>query len=74
MTNGIKRSQLRSFQKWGIKHIYENEATILAWDMGAGKSVTVLTAIDDLIEDGIVDRWLIVAPMLVATATYPDVS
>lgn len=72
MTNGIKRSQLRSFQKWGIERIYNNETTILAWDMGAGKSVTVLTAIDDLIEDGIVDRWLIVAPMLVATATYPD--
>lgn len=72
MTNGIKRSQLRSFQKWGIRQIYENEITILGWQMGAGKSVTVLTAADDLLEDGIVKKVLIVAPMLVATATYPD--
>ncbi len=72
MTNGIKRSQLRSFQVWGIDQIYENEITILAWDMGAGKSVTVLTAADDCLEDRIVRRVLIVAPMLVACATYPD--
>lgn len=72
MTNGIKRSQLRSFQKWGVARIYDHEATILAWDMGAGKSVTVLTAADDLLEDGIVKKVLIVAPMLVACATYPD--
>ncbi len=72
MTNGIKRSQLRSFQKWGIRQIYDNEITILGWQMGAGKSVTVLTAADDLLEDGVVKKVLIVAPMLVATATYPD--
>lgn len=72
MTNGIKRSQLRSFQKWGVDRIYNEEITILAWDMGAGKSVTVLTAADDLLEDRIVKKVLIVAPMLVATATYPD--
>lgn len=72
MSNGIKRSQLRSFQKWGIDRIYDNEITILAWDMGAGKSVTVLTAADDLLEDRVIKKWLIVAPMLVACATYPD--
>lgn len=72
MTNGIKRSQLRSFQHWGIDRIYDEEITILAWDMGAGKSVTVLTAADDLLEDRIINKVLIVAPMLVATATYPD--
>lgn len=72
MTNGIKRSQLRSFQKWGINQIYDNEITILAWDMGAGKSVTALTAADDLLEDRVILKVLIVAPMLVACATYPD--
>lgn len=72
MSNGIKRSQLRSFQKWGVERIYDNEVTILAWQMGAGKSVTALTAMDDLLEDGVVRKVLIVAPMLVACATYPD--
>lgn len=63
---------MRSFQKWGVEHIKQNEATILAWSMGAGKSVTVLTAMDDLLENGEIKKVLIVAPMLVATATYPD--
>jgi len=72
MSNGLRRRDLRSFQKWGVDRIYDHEATILAWDMGAGKSVTVLTALDDLLEDRVVKKALIVAPMLVATATYPD--
>lgn len=72
MSNGLRRKDLRSFQKWGVDRIYEHEATILAWDMGAGKSVTALTAMDDLLQDNVIFRVLIVAPMLVATATYPD--
>lgn len=72
MSNGLRRKDMRKVQKWGVDHIYDNEATILAWDMGAGKSVTVLTAMDDLLEDGVVKRVLIVAPLLVAQATIPD--
>lgn len=63
---------MRTYQKWGVDRIYDHEATILAWDMGGGKSVTSLTAMDDLLEDRIVFRVLIVAPMLVARATFPD--
>ncbi|MCQ9146118.1 SNF2-related protein [Ochrobactrum sp. BTU2] len=72
MSNGIRRRDMRRYQKWGVDQIYDNEATILAWDMGAGKSVTALTAMDDLLEDGIVRRVLIIAPLLVAKATFPD--
>lgn len=72
MSNGIKRRDLRPYQKWGINRIYDNETTILAWDLGAGKSVTALTAFDDLLEDKVIKKLLIVAPMLVARATYPD--
>ena len=63
---------LRPIQKWGVDRIYDHEATILAWDMGAGKTVTALTAADDLLEDRIVTKVLIVAPLLVAQATFPD--
>lgn len=63
---------MRDVQKWGVDRIYDHEITILAWDMGAGKSVTALTAMDDLLEDGVVRRVLIVAPLLVAAATFPD--
>lgn len=72
MSNGLRRRDLREFQKWGVEQIVDNEITILAWDMGAGKSVTSLTAADDCLEYGIVKRVLIVAPMLVARATFPD--
>ncbi len=72
MSNGLRRRDMRGYQKWGVDRIYDNEITILAWDMGAGKSVTALTAMDDLLEDREIRKGLIVAPMLVAQATYPD--
>lgn len=64
--------QLRPIQKWGCRRIYNHETTILAWDMGAGKTVVVLTAADDCLYDGIAKRVLIIAPLLVAQATFPD--
>lgn len=72
MTSRPGRKDLRRAQKWGVKRIYDNDITILAWDMGAGKTVTVLTAADDLIEDEVVRRVLIVAPLNVAVGTFPD--
>jgi len=72
MSNGLRRRDMRGFQKWGVRQITDNEITILAWLPGAGKSVTSLTAMDDCLEYGIVKRVLIVAPMLVARATFPD--
>lgn len=72
MSNGLKRRDMRPIQKWGVDRVYDHAATILAWDMGAGKTVTVLTAMDDLLEDRVVRRVLIVAPLLVASATFPD--
>ena len=72
MSNGLKRRDMRPIQKWGVDRVYDHEATILAWDMGAGKTVTVLTAMDDLLEDRVIRRVLIVAPLLVASATFPD--
>lgn len=63
---------LRPIQKWGVNRIYDHKSTILAWDMGAGKTVTVLTAADDLLFDGVIRKVLIIAPLLVAAATFPD--
>lgn len=72
MSNGLRRRDLRAFQKEFVQRIVDEETTILAFDMGAGKTVTALTAMDDCLEYGIVTRVLIVAPMLVARATFPD--
>ncbi len=72
MTKPLSRKDFRRAQRWGVKRIYNNEATILAWDMGSGKTVTALTAADDLLEDREVRKVLVVAPLNVACATFPD--
>lgn len=66
------RKSLRKLQKWGVRLIYRNPVVILAWDMGVGKTITVLTALRDLLDDRKVDKVLIVAPLFVAVATWPD--
>ena len=59
------------YQDYAIKRIV-NEANVgLFLDMGLGKTVITLTAIDRLIHDwGIVRRVLIIAPKKVAEATW----
>lgn len=52
-----------------IKRIAE---LILALDMGTGKTVTTLTAIVDMLDEGRVNKVLIIAPLLVASVTWPD--
>lgn len=71
MTSRARRD-FRRAQRWAVKRIYDHEATILAWDMGSGKTAPCLTAIDDLLEDRVVRYVLIVAPLLVAQVTWPD--
>lgn len=66
------RKSLRKLQKWGVDLIYRKKIVILAWDMGVGKTITVLTALRDLLDDRKVDKVLIVAPLFVAVATWPD--
>jgi len=72
MTRVLTRKDLRRAQRWGAKRIFGHRITILAWPMGSGKSVAVLTGMDDLLEEGHVRRVLLVAPLLVAQATWPD--
>ena len=58
-------------QEAGVRWLIEHPAAALFWGMGSGKTVTTLTAIDqllhDLMEDGPV---LVVAPKRVALSTW----
>ena len=72
MSRDLGRKDLRRAQRWGARRILDHEITILAWDMGSGKTVAVLTGVDDLLERGDIRRVLVVAPLLVAKATWPD--
>ena len=61
----------RPYQELIIDHIIENPRCAIWAEMGVGKTVATLTALDTLqmVEDGPV---LIVAPLRVATVTWPD--
>lgn len=67
-----QKSELRGYQQRLVTHLYENDATIVVARMGAGKSVTALTAIEELILDGQIRHALVIAPKRVATFTWPD--
>lgn len=61
------------YQQAGIDAILEKPGVALWMEMGLGKTVVTLTAIDQLIYDRLeIDKVLIVAPKKVAEATWQD--
>lgn len=61
------------YQSYAKNFIIIHPVSALLLEMGLGKSVTTLTAIDELIYDRFeVSRVLIIAPLRVATATWPS--
>lgn len=63
----LKRSDLHTYQETGVSHIIENDHAGLFLDMGLGKTVTSLTAINHLMYEELeIDSVLIVAPKRVA--------
>lgn len=65
--------QLHEYQKKGVEHILKNDSVGLFMDMGLGKTLTTLTAIDKLIyEEFKARKVLVIAPKKVAQATWKD--
>ena len=59
------------YQKVAIEKIIENDAYALLLDMGLGKTVSTLTAIDKLMNDYLeVEKVLVIAPKRVAEDTW----
>lgn len=58
------------YQQYAINHILDNPASGLFLDMGLGKTVTTLTAIDDLVLFGEINKVLVIAPKRVAEDTW----
>ena len=59
-----------AYQQYAINHIIDNTACGLFLDMGMGKTVSTLTAIDDLMLLGDIDKTLVIAPLRVAEDTW----
>jgi hypothetical protein len=69
----LERSQMHDYQHVGYEFLLANPFSGLFIDMGLGKTVTSATVICDLLahfdND---DKVLIIGPLRVATATWPD--
>jgi SNF2 family DNA or RNA helicase len=64
------RDDLSSEQRKCVQFIGAGEDALIAADVGTGKTVIALTAARDALCDRSVSRWLILAPLLVATDTW----
>ena len=61
------------YQKYAIRFIRETPEALVLLDMGLGKTVITLTAIRQMMaEDPGVRRVLVIAPLRVATGTWPQ--
>lgn len=63
----------RPYQRYAIRRIIDTPAVALLLDMGMGKTVSTLTAINDLMFDRFeVHKVLVIAPLRVALSTWRD--
>ena len=66
-----RRANMRVYQHWSADVIKKLKALLLVLPVGGGKTVSVLTAILDLLEAGEVRRVLVIAPLRVAEEVWP---
>lgn len=59
-----------AYQQYACNHIMDHQASGLFLDMGLGKTITTLTAIDNLLFLGDVNKVLVIAPKRVAEDTW----
>lgn len=59
-------------QQQAVSHIYEHDATLLIAPTGVGKTIITLTALDELINDGVIKRCIVVAPAKVSRGWVDD--
>ena len=63
----------RPYQQYAIQRIIDTPAVALLLDMGMGKTVSTLTAINELVYDRFeVRKVLVIAPLRVALSTWGD--
>ena len=63
--------QLRPYQDDAADFLYERDRAMILAPVGAGKTAITLTAMQAMLDDGLVKRWLVVAPKRVCTDVWP---
>jgi len=69
MVGGVMK--LRDYQEKAADFLYENNRAMILAPVGAGKTALTLTAMQDMLRDGHVKRWLVLAPKRVCTDVWP---
>lgn len=67
----VQPLQLRAYQEQAADFLYERDRAMILAPVGAGKTAITLTAMQAMLDDGHVKRWLVVAPKRVCTDVWP---
>ena len=67
-----QKSELRPYQDRICTHLYQNDEAMAVLRPGSGKTVTALTAIEELLRDEVIRHALVIAPKRVARVVWPD--
>ena len=62
---------LREYQEQAADFVFERDRSMILAKVGAGKTAIALTAMRDYVKEGIVSRWLVVAPRRVCVEVWP---
>ena len=62
---------LRPYQEEAADFLFERDRAMILAPVGAGKTAITLTAMTELIAEGYVERWLVLAPKRVCTDVWP---
>ena len=63
--------KLRPYQDEAADFLFERDRAMILAPVGAGKTAITLTAIADMVDQGLAKRWLVVAPKRVCTDVWP---
>ena len=63
--------KLRPYQDEAADFLYERDRAMILAPVGAGKTAITLTAMDDCLAHGVVERFLVLAPKRVCTDVWP---
>lgn len=64
------KADLHDYQQNAVDWIYNHDASLALCPVGAGKTAIAWTAITELIEDGVVQRPIVIAPLRVAQLVW----
>ena len=63
--------KLRDYQEQAADYIFERDRALVLASVGAGKTAITLTAMKEMLDNGHIKRWLVLAPKRVCTDVWP---